>query len=77
MPLAGRWVKNRGRWVSVGDEEVKTRTLYSNERNVIRDKCEKQFLLGEKVSFYFYAEPSCIMCIDLSMLFCIDSILQC
>ena len=47
MPLAGRWVKNRGRWVSIGDKEVKTRTLYSNERNVIRDKCEKKFIHGE------------------------------
>ena len=65
MPLAGRWVKNRGSWVSVGDKEVKTRTLYSNERNIIRDKCEKKFLHGEKVSFY--VEPSTSSCLGLLM----------
>ena len=50
MPLGGRWVKTEGRWVSVGENNVSTRTLYSNEREVIRNKCERKYLHRQKVS---------------------------
>jgi hypothetical protein len=50
MPLAGKWVKDKGNWVNVGGKEIKTRTLYSNERLIIREKCERRFLNNEKVS---------------------------
>ena len=50
MPLAGKWVKDKGKWVNVGGKEIKTRTLYSNERLIIRQKCERRFLHNEKVS---------------------------
>ena len=52
MPLAGKWVKDKEKWVNVGGKEVKTRTLYSNERSIIREKCERRFLHNEKVSLF-------------------------
>ena len=52
MPLAGKWVKDKEKWVNVGGKEVKTRTLYSNERSIIREKCERRFLHNEKVGMF-------------------------
>ena len=50
MPLAGKWRKEKGKWVNEGENEVKTKTLYHNHRNVIKEKCERKFLQSEKGS---------------------------
>ena len=48
MPLAGKWIKENGAWLNIGDKEVKSRTLYCNHRDLIKAKCESKFLQSEK-----------------------------